>query len=70
MRLTNLGEPNMDILEVLIMGALAGAATGLGGVIGILFKPTEKYVGAALGLASGVMLSITYLIIIPEALNC
>jgi ZIP family zinc transporter len=59
----------MDVFGVLIMGMLAGAATGLGGIIGILFKPTEKYLGAALGLSSGVMLSVTYLDIIPEALK-
>lgn len=70
MRLTNLGEPKRDIMGVLIMGALAGAATGFGGVIGVLFKPTERYLGAALDLSSGVMFSITYLGIIHEALNC
>lgn len=58
----------MDFVNLVIISFLAGAATGLGGIVGVLFKPGRKLLVLGLGFSSGVMLGIVFLTLIPEAL--
>lgn len=52
----------------LILTALAGLSTGLGGVLAVLGKPTEKLLAASAGFAGGVMLTASLTDLLPEAL--
>lgn len=58
-----------NILNVILIGFLAGTTTTLGGILAVLFKPREKVLVIGLGFSSGVMLGITFLLLIPEALK-
>jgi zinc transporter, ZIP family len=58
-----------SILKVLLIGFLAGATTTIGGILAVLFKPRETVLVTGLGFSSGVMLGITFLLLIPEALK-
>jgi len=51
------------------MSLLAGAATGVGGTVGVLFKPGERNLVLGLSFSSGIMLGITFLMLVPEALK-
>lgn len=53
----------------LILTALAGLSTGLGGVLAVLGKPTEKLLAASAGFAGGVMLTASLTDLLPEALD-
>jgi zinc transporter, ZIP family len=57
------------LLNVVLIGLLAGTTTTIGGVIAVLFKPKEKFLVTGLGFSSGVMLGITFLILIPQAMK-
>ena len=57
----------MSLITLSIMGLLAGASTGIGGVIGVLFKPNEKNLILGLSFSSGIMLGVTFLMLIPES---
>jgi zinc transporter, ZIP family len=58
-----------SFLNVLLIGFLAGATTTIGGILAVLFKPREVVLIAGLGFSSGVMLGITFLLLIPKALT-
>jgi zinc transporter, ZIP family len=58
-----------QLLQVILIGLLAGTTTTIGGIIAVLFKPKEKFLVTGLGFSSGVMLGITFLILIPEAMK-
>ena len=53
----------------LILTAIAGLSTGLGGVLAVLGKPTEKLLAASAGFAGGVMLTASLTDLLPEALH-
>lgn len=53
----------------LILTALAGLSTGLGGVLVVLGKPTERLLAASAGFAGGVMLTASLADLLPEALH-
>jgi ZIP family zinc transporter len=56
------------MLEVLLLSALAGLATCLGGIIVLLLgKPTEKSLAIFLGLAVGIMVAVVVLDLLPSA---
>jgi len=59
----------MNLLVLSIISLIAGAATGVGGVLGVLFRPGEKSLVLGLGFSSGIMLGVTFLILIPESLE-
>ena len=59
----------MDLAMLILISLLAGAATGLGGVLGVLFKPGERGLVLGLGFSSGVMLGVTFLILVIESLK-
>jgi len=54
---------------ILIIIALIVIGPLLGSFIGILIKPTKKVVAFSLGLAAGVMLAISFLQLIPHAIE-
>jgi ZIP family zinc transporter len=56
--------------DVVIYGLMAAAATGIGGLLPILFwRPGYRFLAASLGVAGGAMLSITILGLVPMALQ-
>ena len=59
----------MNLLTLSIMSLLAGASTGVGGVLGVLFKPGEKSLVLGLGFSSGIMLGVTFLMLVLESLE-
>ena len=59
----------MDLAMLILVSLLAGAATGLGGILGVLFKPVERSLVLGLGFSSGVMLGVTFLILVMESLK-
>jgi zinc transporter, ZIP family len=58
-----------QLINVILIGLLAGTTTTIGGLIAVIFKPKEKFLITGLGFSSGVMLGITFLILIPQALK-
>jgi len=51
------------------MSLLAGVATGIGGLLGVLLRPGEKSLVLGLGFSSGVMLGITFLLLLFESIK-
>jgi len=59
----------MNLLVIIIMSLLAGVATGVGGVLGVLFRPGERSLVFGLGFSSGIMLGVTFLMLVLESLE-
>jgi len=59
----------MDLLVLIVISLLAGAATGVGGILGVLFKPRERNITLGLSFSSGIMLGVTFLILVSESLK-
>jgi ZIP family zinc transporter len=57
------------ILDILILSVLAGLATGLGGLIVAIKKPGKKSLGFLMGLAAGIMIMLSFLELMAEALK-
>jgi ZIP family zinc transporter len=57
------------IFNVLLLSVLAGLATGLGGLIVLIKKPTKRMMNFLLGLAAGVMIILAFLELMVEAIN-
>lgn len=56
--------------QALMLTALAGMATGLGGLISILFKTIDdKYIAFTLSFSAGVMIYISFMEIMPSAIE-
>jgi len=55
------------LAEILFLSLLAGLATGLGGLLGVLRKPGRKLLGLQMGFAGGVMVSLSFLGLLLEA---
>ena len=53
----------------IVLTTIAGLSTGLGGVLAVLGKPTEKLLAASAGFAGGVMLTASLTDLLPEALH-
>jgi len=59
----------MNLVVLTLVGLLAGAATGVGGALGVFFRPSERNLILGLSLSSGIMLGVTFLILVPESLR-
>ncbi|MFC1995816.1 ZIP family metal transporter [Chloroflexota bacterium] len=59
----------MNPVVLTLVGLLAGAATGVGGALGVFFRPSERNLVLGLSLSSGIMLGVTFLILVPESLK-
>ena len=56
--------------EMLIISAIAGLATALGaGIVAVVGRPSARVLSLLLGFAAGVMLAITTLELLPEAIT-
>ncbi|HUX98201.1 MAG TPA: ZIP family metal transporter [Candidatus Deferrimicrobium sp.] len=58
----------VDFLTPLLFSVIAGAATGIGGLIGIYKRLSMKYFDMAIGFAAGVMLAVATLGLINEGI--
>ncbi len=58
-----------DLVEVLFLSTLAGLATGLGGLLVTVKKPGKKTLGYLMGLAAGIMVALSFLELVSEALK-
>lgn len=56
-----------NILPILTLSLLAGMVTGLGGLIAIVFKPGRRSFGFLIGMAAGVMITLSFLDLVNEA---
>ncbi len=63
------GSELAEILNVLLLSILAGLATGLGGLIVLVRKPSRRLMSFLMGLAAGVMIVLSFLELMVEALN-
>jgi len=57
------------ILNVFLLSLMAGLATGIGGLLAIIKKPGKKSFGFLMGLAAGVMITLSFLELVNEALQ-
>jgi len=55
------------ILNVFLLSLVAGLATGFGGLLAIIRKPGQMMFGFLMGLASGVMISLSFLELVNHA---
>jgi len=62
-------EAKMNLIILTLVSLLAGAATGVGGILGVLFKPGERNLILGLGFSSGIMLGVTFLMLVLESLE-
>lgn len=58
-----------SLTNVLILSTLAGLGTALGGLVVLIKKPEKRLLGALMGLAAGVMLGLSFLKLMCEALD-
>lgn len=60
----------MIFINILVYSFMAGLVTGLGALITILIKePSKKLLSLALGFASGIMIGISTISLIPESME-
>jgi len=58
-----------DLVDIMILSGLAGLATGLGGLIAVVRRPGRKTLGFLMGLAAGIMVMLSFLELMSEALK-
>lgn len=59
-----------DLLKILVLSGIAGLATGIGGAIAFFSKKNDKgFLALALGFSSGVMIYISFMELLPEAVQ-
>ena len=56
-------------LTPLVLTTIAGLSTGLGGLIAVVCKPTQRLLAASAGFAGGVMLAASLSDLVPGALR-
>jgi ZIP family zinc transporter len=56
-----------NTLTIVLLSLLAGLSTGLGGLIAVFQKPDKRIFGLLMGLASGVMLTLSFMELVAEA---
>ncbi len=58
-----------QVLNIFIISLLAGLATGLGGLIVLIKKPGKRLFGFLMGFATGVMIAVSFLDLLKEAIE-
>lgn len=58
-----------NLVDILILSFLAGLATGFGGLIAVIKRPGKKVLGFLMGSAAGIMITLSFLELISEALK-
>ena len=56
-----------DILSAFLLSLIAGLGTGLGGLIAVIRRPGPRQYGFLMGIASGVMITLSFLELVNEA---
>lgn len=56
------------VVSPLWLTTLAGLSTGLGGLLAVLFRPTQRLLALSAGFAGGVMVTASLADLVPEAL--
>jgi ZIP family zinc transporter len=56
-----------ELLNIVLLSLIAGLGTGLGGIIAITFKPGRRSFGFLMGIAAGVMITLSFLELVNEA---
>ena len=59
----------MSAITLILISLLASAGTGTGGILATLFKPREANLILGLGFSSGIMLGVTFLMLVSESLK-
>jgi ZIP family zinc transporter len=57
------------ILNAFLLSLLAGLGTGLGGLIAVIRKPGNRSFGCLMGITAGVMITLSFLELVNEALK-
>jgi ZIP family zinc transporter len=58
-----------DIFTAFLLSLIAGLSTGLGGLIAVIRKPGPRQYGFLMGIAAGVMITLSFLELVNEALE-
>jgi len=58
-----------NVTDILVLSTLAGLATGLGGLIVLFRRPGRKLFGFLMGLAAGIMITLSFTQLMAEALR-
>lgn len=69
LRCSERGTMLSDLVNIMILSGLAGLATGIGGLIVVIRRPGRKTLGFLMGLAAGIMIMLSFLELISEALK-
>lgn len=56
-----------DIVSAFLLSLIAGLGTGLGGLIAVIRRPGHRQYGFLMGMAAGVMISLSFLELVNEA---
>ena len=59
----------VDFVTPIILSLIAGAASGIGGLIGVYKRLSMKYFDLVIGFAAGVMLAVATLGLIEEGIS-
>lgn len=59
----------MELATLTTMSLLAGTATGIGGLVAVFFNPKERNLVLGLGFSSGIMLGISFLMLVLKSLQ-
>ncbi len=57
------------VIEVLLLSGLAGLATGLGGLLVLLRRPSRRFCAFCMGFAAGIMLLLSFLELMIESIE-
>ena len=57
------------LLNILLLSFVASLGTGLGGLIAALVRPSRQSYGFLMGLTAGVMICLSFLELVPKALE-
>jgi len=58
-----------QVLNILLLSLIAGLATGIGGLVVVFRRPGKKTLGLMMGLAAGVMITLSFTQLLPEAIH-
>jgi ZIP family zinc transporter len=56
-----------EVLNVFVLSLLAGLGTGIGGLLAVVRRPGQRTAGLLMGLAAGVMITLSFLELVNEA---
>ena len=62
-------EEITDVASIILLSILAGLGTGIGGLIVLVRKPGEKLFVFLIGLASGLMIMLSFMELLYDSLN-